>query len=98
MLLQDPPRTWAKTLNPLLLLDYRCHVNEGAIGKDFPPALHTCMQFLASKTKQEIQVRGRGGVSVRSMGKAFLARADLCAAAHPPSSVLPMTNRGRWFR
>jgi hypothetical protein len=55
-MLQDPPRTWAKNLNPLLLLDYRCHTNEGAIGKDFPPALRTCMQFLASKTKQEIQV------------------------------------------
>ncbi len=36
---KDPPTTWVTELNPLLLLDYRCHVENGTIGSGFPPSV-----------------------------------------------------------
>ncbi|MEW5300995.1 MAG: hypothetical protein WDW36_003881 [Sanguina aurantia] len=51
----SPPDTWNKVVNPLLLLDYRCHVEGGEIQKNFPPALARCMSRLAAMAPLAIQ-------------------------------------------
>jgi len=52
---QDPPKTWSTNLNPLALLDYRCHSgNNGTIGKDFPRQLRTCMRRLGNMTAEQV--------------------------------------------
>ncbi|KAL6763593.1 hypothetical protein V8C86DRAFT_2491886 [Haematococcus lacustris] len=52
---KDPPQTWTKNPNPLVLLDYRCHVEGGAIGKRFFPKLEQCMRHIGSMQAAEIQ-------------------------------------------
>ncbi|KAJ9522716.1 hypothetical protein QJQ45_019883, partial [Haematococcus lacustris] len=52
---KDPPQTWTKNPNPLVLLDYRCHVDGGAIGKRFFPKLEQCMRHIGSMQAAEIQ-------------------------------------------
>ena len=34
---EGPPKKWDTKVNPLLLLDYRCHVDNGTIGTNLPP-------------------------------------------------------------
>ncbi|GAX78973.1 hypothetical protein CEUSTIGMA_g6413.t1 [Chlamydomonas eustigma] len=51
---EGPPKTCDTKLNPLLLLDYRCHVNNGSIGFDYPPQVQQCMANLAKKSPNEI--------------------------------------------
>lgn len=46
------PRRYA---NPMILLDYRCHVPGGLIGTAYPPALKQCLQKLSSMNASEIQ-------------------------------------------
>ncbi|KAK3255550.1 hypothetical protein CYMTET_35274 [Cymbomonas tetramitiformis] len=52
----------AKHPNPLRILDYRCHVTGGAIGKDYPPNLklrhvaQTCLQKLASVDERTLEL------------------------------------------
>eukprot|EP00955_Chlamydomonas_euryale_P078200 363107-Chlamydomonas_euryale.AAC.3 len=50
----DPPKTWVTQPNPLLLLDYRCHVDGGEIGRNFPPSLQQCMRDLAKMDAETI--------------------------------------------
>ena len=38
---EGPPKKWDTKVNPLLLLDYRCHVDNGTIGTNLPPQVGT---------------------------------------------------------
>ncbi|KAG2429084.1 hypothetical protein HXX76_011324 [Chlamydomonas incerta] len=51
---KNPPRGPAKFLSPLLLMDYRCHVPGGAIGKSFTPELTQCLAHISSLTAEDI--------------------------------------------
>ncbi|MEW5319050.1 MAG: hypothetical protein WDW38_010226 [Sanguina aurantia] len=46
------PRRYA---NPMILLDYRCYVPNGLIGRAYPPALKQCLEKLSSMGAREIQ-------------------------------------------
>ncbi|GAX73008.1 hypothetical protein CEUSTIGMA_g460.t1 [Chlamydomonas eustigma] len=43
-----------RTVNPMVLLDYRCYANGGKIGTDYPLDLAKCLTKLSSLTVQEI--------------------------------------------
>ena len=45
------PQTWA---NVPLLLDYRCYVQGGQLGKSWPPAVGQCLQRLSTKSAEAI--------------------------------------------
>ncbi|KAG2449982.1 hypothetical protein HYH02_000086 [Chlamydomonas schloesseri] len=51
---KNPPRGPAKFLSPLLLMDYRCHVPGGAIGKSFTPELTQCLTHISSLSAEAI--------------------------------------------
>lgn len=46
------PRKFA---NPMILLDYRCHVPDGLIGTAYPPAMKQCLRKLSSMNASAIQ-------------------------------------------
>jgi hypothetical protein len=37
-----------RSLNPLIVLDYRCHVEGGKLGTNYPPVVTQCLRHLAS--------------------------------------------------
>lgn len=43
------------TVNPMVLLDYRCYVEGGAIGINYPPKLKQCLIKLSNMTPQDIK-------------------------------------------
>lgn len=45
------PQCWA---NPPLLLDYRCYVKDGKIGKNWLPGVGKCLQKLNGMTAEDI--------------------------------------------
>ncbi|KAG2495164.1 hypothetical protein HYH03_006771 [Edaphochlamys debaryana] len=51
---KNPPRGGASFLTPLLLMDYRCHVEGGAIGTNFTPELKECLSHIAGMTSKDI--------------------------------------------
>ncbi len=68
-------------LNPLLLLDYRCHAEGGALGTSFPGRLTQCMRHVGALTPSQIQIEyGYPSASMaqairnRSRGKCGISR------------------------
>ncbi|GLI62170.1 hypothetical protein VaNZ11_004750 [Volvox africanus] len=51
----NPPRAPVKFLSPMLLLDYRCHVPGGSIGKNFTTELNECLTHISSLSAEVIQ-------------------------------------------
>lgn len=45
------PQCWA---NPPLLLDYRCYVKDGKLGKNYPPQVKTCLESLSKLSAKQI--------------------------------------------
>jgi hypothetical protein len=50
----DPPTTPSKHVSPLILLDYRCHVEGGAIGTRFHPKLQGCALRLSEPCSWDV--------------------------------------------
>lgn len=45
-----------RSLNPMAVLDYRCYVEGGRIGRNYDPQLRQCLTKLAGMTPKEIQL------------------------------------------
>lgn len=43
-----------KSLNPLVLLDYRCYVDGGKIGVNYPPRVTQCLSKLSRMSPQQV--------------------------------------------
>lgn len=43
-----------KSLNPLVLLDYRCYVEGGKLGKNYPPEVKQCLSKLSRMSPQQV--------------------------------------------
>jgi hypothetical protein len=59
--------------NPMLLLDYRCYVEGGEVGTNYPPQLRECLANLSAMTPQEI--KGHYGFPKINAGKILSLRA-----------------------
>ena len=44
-----------RSLNPMVVLDYRCYTEGGTIGTNYPPELKQCLASLTKMTASEIQ-------------------------------------------
>lgn len=51
--LLQKPQAWA---NVALLFDYRCYIEGGKIGKDYPPSVQQCLTKLHGMSTEEVQV------------------------------------------
>jgi hypothetical protein len=52
---EDPPKDRdTGSANPMILLDYRCHVDGGKIGKNYWPKLTQCLKKLSGMTPDEV--------------------------------------------
>lgn len=50
-------RVERRGLNPMVTLDYRCHVPGGAIGTNYPPALSACLASIGRLSPEAIQAK-----------------------------------------
>lgn len=65
-------------LNPLLLLDYRCHARGGAIGKNYPIAFEAVMRKIAAMPTRDVATAygfldWNNAASLRARAEAMLA-------------------------
>lgn len=54
MVFKKPRAKMKRSINPMLLLDYRCYVPGGKIGLDYPPELTQCLKKITTMTPEDV--------------------------------------------
>jgi hypothetical protein len=82
-------RPSALQANPLMMLDYRCHVDNGKIGKSFWPKLEQCLKKIGAMSPAQVyetygypELKIAEAVQQRARGGSACLHAPACARLH----------------